>query len=188
MYMKKVFTILILSLLLYQPVMSQQPPMNKVITTTPHQQLTAGLALPLANFGETHYGGITFSYLRKQERFNNREPYQRKKTGWLAAASLSHYLGKKEKNEMIAYRYKGYSLLELSAGGAWYPDNNLDFSLRAGPALGYYNKIFRFTLSSILQGSYKIGPKTVITPGLTLLKETGSDAIWVTSIQLGIMF
>lgn len=186
--MKPAVTILSLSLFLLQPVMAQQPAMNKVKTITSHQQIMAGLALPLASFGETHSGGITFSYIRKQERFNNMEPYQRRKTGWLAAASLSHYLGKKENNGLITYKYKGYSLMELHAGAAWYPVNKLDFSLRAGPALGYYNKIFRFALSSYFQGSYSIGPKTVITPGLTLIKEAGSDALWVTSIQLGIMF
>lgn len=112
----------------------------------------------------------------------------RKKTDWLAAATLSHLLGKKEKMGAVSYQYKNYSLVELHGGIVWYPVNKLDVSLRTGPALGYYNTILRLTITGHLQGSYRLGPKTNITPGLAFAKEPGSDALWITSLQLGLLF
>ncbi len=186
--MKQVVFILFTELLLHQFVMAQQPDMQKVKTIIPHQQITTGLSIPLAAFGETHYGGITAGYIRNKARFNDNEPYQRKKISWLTAATLSHFISKKENNGTVAFRYKGYSLLELNAGAAWHPVNKLGLSLRAGPAIGYYHHILRFTFTSTLQGSYTIGPKKVITPGITFVKEPGSDALWVASLQLGLLF
>lgn len=186
--MNKCLTILAGYLLFGISVCAQLPAHTKIKEPRFHHVITAGPAIPLAGFSNTHFGGITTSYIRNMMKDHHSAVFKRKKTGWLTVASLSHYLGKNENNGLVSYRYKGYSVLELNAGAAWYPANKLDLSLRAGPALGIYNKIFRFTLTSTLQGSYKRGPKTVITPGLTLLKETGNDAVWVTSLQLGLVF
>ena len=128
------------------------------------------------------------SFIRSSGQYQTWEPYQRKKVGWLTAATVSHYLGKKETIGMTSFRYKNYSLIELNGGIVWFPVNKLDLSLRTGPALGYYNTVFRFSLTGHLQGSYQIGPKTNITPGLAFIKEPGSDALWIISLQLGLLF
>jgi len=117
-----------------------------------------------------------------------KEPAGPKKTGWIMAASLSHFPGKKETIGNGSYRYSGYSLLDLHGGLAWYPKQKISFLLRTGPGLGYYSKIFRFTITGQLQGSYAIGPKTRITPGFSFIKEPGSDALWSPSLQLGFLF
>lgn len=156
--------------------------------TAYHQLVTAGPAIPLAGFWETHYPGITVSYIRKMGRVSKNETFQRNKTAWIAGTSLSGYPGKKEISGQSSFRYRPYGLLELQGGIAWYPLKKIDFSFRAGPGLGYYNKIFRFTVSGQLQGSYAIGPKTIITPGCAFIREPGSDALWITSLQLGMLF
>ncbi len=154
-----------------------------------YQQLvTAGPAFPLTQFGETHYPGITASYMRKMDRFRNQDSIKRKKTGWIMATSLSHYVGKKEKTGQSSFRYHHYSLLELQGGITWSPLNKINFSLHTGPGMGYYNQTLRFTVTGHLQGSYAIGPKTIITPGCAFIRESGSDALWITSLQLGIVF
>lgn len=186
--MIRTLTIFVFKVLLIVPVVAQQPGMQKISQDPSRQRLSAGLSLPIASFGDTHYAGVTMSYTRLSAPYQTREPYQRKKTGWLTGATLSHYLGKKENRGLVSYRYKGYTLLELNAGAAWYPTPKLDFSFRAGPGLGYYNSVFRFTLTGHILCSYNIGPKTIITPGLALIRETGSDALWVTSLQLGYLF
>jgi hypothetical protein len=167
---------------------AQQPVVSKVKNVSYKSQVTAGPAIPFGGFSETHFGGITASYIRKQHNHRVKETLHPKKTDWLAAVSFSHFLGKKENIGAASYRYKNYSLLELNGGIAWYPVSKLDLSFRTGPALGYYNKVFRFTLNGQLQGSYRIGPKTNITPGLSFVKEPGSDALWISSLQLGLLF
>lgn len=186
--MKKPITIITACLILIQTGLAQQPVVSKIKTVSYLSQLTAGPAIAFGRFSETHYGGITASYIRNKYHHRKRASLHRPKTGWLAAASLSHYFGKKENTGLVSYRYKNYSLLELNGGAGWYPVKKLDLSLRAGPAIGYYNQTFRFTLTGHLQGSYQIGPKTNITPGLALIKEPGSDALWITSLQLGFRF
>lgn len=175
-------------MVLMQYGIAQQPVVSKVKSITYLQQLIAGPAIPLGQFHETHYGGITASYIRKQRNHRIKETLHPKKTDWLAAASISYFLGKKENNGTAFYRYKNYSLLELNGGIVYHPLNRLDMLFRTGPALGYYNRIFRFTITGHLQGSYRIGPKTNITPGVAFTKEPGSDALWITSLQLGLFF
>ncbi len=153
----------------------------------PHM-VTAGPAIPLAHFGDTHYPGLTASYIRITTRQKAGEPFKHKKTGWIAAASLSHYFGKKESIGQNRFRYKHYSLIDVQGGMTWQPLKKINLSLRTGPGLGYYNSIFRFTVNGQLQGSYSVGPKTIITPGCAFIKEPGSDALWITSLQLGLIF
>lgn len=186
--MRKQLTIVFFSLLLMQYGIAQQPVVSKVKNVSYKNQVTAGPVIPIGVFSETHFGGITASYIRKQSSQRVSRSLRPKKTDWLTAVSLSHFLGKKENIGAASYRYKNYSLLELNGGILWYPVSKLDLTLRAGPALGYYNKVFRFTLTGQVQGSYRIGPKTNITPGLSFVKEPGSDALWITSLQLGLLF
>ena len=121
-------------------------------------------------------------------KLKKKDPDGPKKTGWIMAASLSHFPGKKETIGNGSYRYSGYSLLDLQGGLAWYPVQKTGFLLSTGPGLGYYSKIFRFTITGQLQGSYAISPKTTITPGFSFIKEPGSDALWSPSLQLGFLF
>jgi len=178
----------LLALLLVQEGAAQLPVVAKVKPVIYQHLFTAGPAIPLASFGETHYPGITFSYIRNMDRFRKRDSFKRRKTGWITGASLSHYFGRKENTGPTSFRYRHYSLLEIQGGMNWAPLMQLNFSLRTGPGLGYYNRIFRFTVTGHLQGSYAIGPKTIITPGCAFIKEPGSDALWITSLQLGFLF
>ncbi len=186
--MRKLFTILIPALFLVQFSIAQPPAITILKPVSYDQLITAGPSLPLAQFGETHLAGITASYIRKKERFSQQEPYNRKKTGWITAASFSHFTGKKERINQTVFRYSHYSLLSLQGGLAWYALPKVNFLLHAGPGLGYYNQSFRFSVSGQLHGTYQIGPKTIITPGCALIKQPGSDALWFTSLQLGILF
>jgi hypothetical protein len=182
----RIFTLL--AFFLVQQGAAQSPVLAKVKPVIYRHLITAGTAIPLASFGETHYPGITSGYIRKMDRIRNQDSFKRRKTGWITAASLSHYFGRKENTGQSSFRYRHYSLLEIQGGMSWAPLEKLNFSLRTGPGLGYYNKIFRFTITGQLQGSYSIGPKTIITPGFAFLKEPGSDALWITSLQLGFLF
>ena len=186
--MRKVFTILIPALFQVQFSMAQPPAIAVLKPVSYNRLITAGPSLPLAQFGETHWAGITAIYIRKKERFNQQVPYNRKKTGWITAASFSHFAGKKERINQSAFRYSHYSLLSLQGGIAWYALPKINFLLHAGPGLGYYNQSFRFSVTGQLQGTYLVGPKTIITPGCALIKQPGSDALWFTSLQLGILF
>jgi hypothetical protein len=186
--MKFIFYILIPPLFLWQTVFAQQPVVTKVNSKTYRQQITAGPVFPLGTFSETHFPGITASYIRIMDKLKMKEPARLKKTGWVMAASISHFPGRKEIIGNGSYRYSGYSILDLQGGLGWYPEQKISFLLRSGPGLGYYSKIFRFTVTGQLQGSYTISPKTTITPGLSFIKEPGSDALWSPSLQLGILF
>ena len=186
--MSKLTTIIFFSLILIRNSHAQQPVVSKVKNVPYLNQLTAGPAIALGGFSETHYGGITVSYIRKLKQQATLESFHLQKSFWLAAASLSHHLGKKENTGLVSYRYKNYTVLELNGGFGWQADENLNLVIRTGPALGYYNRIFRFTYTGQLQGSYRTGPKTSITPGLAFIKEPGSDALWVTSLQLAFSF
>ena len=186
--MSKRLPIVLLSLILIRTGHAQQPVVSKVKPVHYLNQVTAGPAIALGGFSETHYGGITVSYIRIFRHQAIRERLHLPKTYWAAAASLSHHLGKKENTGLVTYRYKNYSLLELNGGFGWKPLEKLDLLLRAGPALGYYNRIFRFTYSGQLQTIFRTGPKTSITPVLSFIKEPGSDAVWVTSLQLACYF
>lgn len=182
----RIFPLLVLFLV--QKTAAQSPALVKIKPVIYQHLLTAGPAIPLASFGETHYPGITSSYIRKMDRFRNQDSFKRKKTGWITAASLSHYFGRKENTGQTSFRYRHYSLLEIQSGMNWAPLKQINISIRTGPGLGYYNRLFRFTFTGHLQGSYAIGPKTIITPGCALIKQPGSDALWFTSLQLGILF
>ena len=157
--MRKLFPILIPALFLVQFSIAQPPAITILKPVSYDQLITAGPSLPLAQFGETHL-----------------------------AASFSHFTGKKERINQTVFRYSHYSLLSLQGGLAWYALPKVNFLLHAGPGLGYYNQSFRFSVSGQLHGTYQIGPKTIITPGCALIKQPGSDALWFTSLQLGILF
>lgn len=186
--LKTVRILPLLALLLVQQGAAQQPALTKVTPVRFRHLITAGPAIPLAAFGETHNPGITSSYIRIMDQVRNLDLLKRRKTGWITAASLSHYFGRKENTGQTSFRYRQYSLLEIQAGMNWAPLEPLNFSLRTGPGLGYYNNIFRFTVTVHLQGSYAMSPKTIITPGCAFIKEPGSDALWITSLQLGFLF
>jgi hypothetical protein len=186
--MKFFFYIFCTSLFLQQPVIAQQPAVTKVKLVTYHNQVMAGPAFPVGQFGETHFPGITASYIRINRQTRTSEQAGQKKTGWIMASSLSHFFGKKESIGNGTFRYSGYSLLDLQGGIAWYPKQRVSFAVRTGPGLGYYKKVFRFTVTGQLQGSYTISPKITITPGCFVSKEPGSDVLWSPSLQLGFMF
>jgi len=186
--MRLFFILPVLFLLLRSSSAAQLPAVTKTAQAEKHQQLSAGFSFPTGSFAATHYPGITLSYNRNYGTERTASGARKRKSRWFSAAALSHFTGRKEAAGNGRFRYYGYSLLGLQGGIDWYPLKKTTLSFGTGPALGYYNNTLRFSLTGTVQGHYPLGKKTNITPGISFIKESGSDALWVTSVQLGFIF
>ena len=111
-----------------------------------------------------------------------------KKIGFTANSGVAYYFGKKESIGAGSYKYPAYIFLYAFAGAVYNAGKKIHFCLTAGPAAGIYSSNVQFNTGASLQCNYYISPKIAITPGLILMKETGSDAIWSGSLRAAMAF
>ncbi|MBI3139470.1 MAG: hypothetical protein HYZ15_12905 [Sphingobacteriales bacterium] len=186
--MRKKLLLVFLHCFLLLSLCAQQPLVQKLKIPVKNNRIFAGPSVPLGQFSSTHYPGITISYMRMPSRPVAEQGARGRKTGFASGGSLSHFWGKKEKAGSRDFRYPGYTVLELQGGLTWTPLNRGILFLAMGPGLGYYEGRFRFIAGAGIQGSYPLSPIINISPALSLIKEKGSDALWIASLKAGLRF
>ena len=147
-----------------------------------------GPALPLGNFSETHFGGISMQYSRSNNRFGIMKKNPSKKIGFTCNAGIAYYFGKEETIVSTTYQYPAYTFLHLYGGAIYNVSKKANISLTAGPALGLYNGTKAFNIGANLDASYYINKRIAITPGILLMKESGADPLWAASLKATILF
>ncbi|MBI5371406.1 MAG: hypothetical protein HZA79_05190 [Sphingobacteriales bacterium] len=186
--MKKNRFLLFVFCLLQQFLYAQQPVVQKLIIPVKKNRLSAGPSFPLGLFASTHSPGITISYIRIMGRPANEPATRRRETGFAFSSSLYHFFGRSERAGSSDFRYPGYSVLDLQGGLTWAPLSRGFFCLSLGPGLDCYGGHYRFIIAGGLQGSYPLSPKISIRPGLSFIKEPGTDALWIATIKAGMAF
>ena len=150
--------------------------------------IAAGINIPLGDFSNTHYGGFSTVYAWSKNRFGRLNSMPAKKIGFTANSGVAYYFGKKESIGAGSYKYPAYIFLHAFAGAVYNAGKKIHFCLTAGPAAGIYSSNVQFNTGASLQCNYYISPKIAITPGLILMKKTGSDAIWSGLLQAAVAF
>ena len=150
--------------------------------------IAAGINISLGDFSNTHYGGISTLYAWSKNRFGQLNSMPAKRIGFTGNSGIAYYAGSKESIGTGFYKYPAYTFLHAFAGAMYNAGKNVHFCLTAGPAAGIYNSTVQFNTGASLQCAYYISPKIAITPGLIMMKETGSDAIWSGSVSAAIAF
>ena len=164
-------------------VMAQATDINPKPPEGRSQAISFGIAIPLGNFAATHFGGLTVEYLWSKNRFRQPKTKPVKSFGFIATGGLVYYAGKKETISGYLYDYPGYFFLHAFGGMLYNPVKNGSVTLTAGPALGIYNGNTKFNIGSKLEVSHYISKKIAIGPGIILMKESGADPIWATSLK-----
>lgn len=150
--------------------------------------IAAGINISLGDFSNTHFGGFSTLYAWSKNRFGRLNSMPPKKIGFTGNSGIAYYVGKKETTGTGSYQYPAYIFLHVFAGAVYNAGKNVHLSLTAGPAAGIYNSNVQFNTGASLQCTYYISTKIAITPGLILMKETGSDAIWSGSLRAAMAF
>lgn len=185
--MKKSFALFLL--LLPASFCFSQTGFQKNLTPRGHRNLiTAGINISLGDFSNTHYGGFSTVYAWSKKRFGRLNSMPAKKIGFTGNSGIVYYAGRKETIGTGSYKYPAYIFLHAFAGAVYNANNNVHFCLTAGPAAGIYNSIVQFNSGASLQCTYYISTKIGITPGLIMMKETGSDALWSGSLRAAMAF
>lgn len=169
------FLILIFSILIFPEASAQN--------NHHYWKAEAALQLPVGLFGETHFPGASFAMDYGRIPFGQTDSTRpRQKTGLILRGALQHYLGKKVTVSNADFKYKGYSVLELSAGLGWNCRKNLQLVFSGGPALSYYRNNLRFNLGARAAANYFMHPQWGIGTAISVLKENGADPLAAVSI------
>lgn len=185
--MKKSFPLFLL-LFLTSFCFSQTDTEEKLNPGGKRNLIAAGITIPSGDFSSTHFGGFSTIYAWSNNRFGLLTTMPAKKIGFTANSGIAYYFGKKETIGTGSYQYPAYIFLHIYAGVIYNAGKKVNICLTAGPAAGIYNSNTQFNTGASLQCNYYITPKIAITPGLIMMKETGSDAIWSGSVSAAIAF
>jgi hypothetical protein len=150
--------------------------------------VSLGVNLPLGNFSSTHSIGAGANYSWSDHRFGGMDVKPVKPIGFTANGGVIYYFGKKETVSGYTYDYHSYIFIHAYAGAIYNPWRKGNIILTAGPALGIYNGHTQFNIGSSLEGSYYLHGKIAITPGIIMMKESGADPLWATSLKATIAF
>lgn len=186
--MKKIVVILLIVSLTVIKSSSQVPVITKVQTENNNSSIAAGPVFPLGNFSSTHLAGIGAEYAWSHNRFGKMHANLQKKIDFVATGGVAHYFGKKEKIGSGTFKYPGYTFLHMNAGIIYNLFRAGSICLTAGPGLGIYSGNTQFNISAVLRISYYVSPEIAITPGLVMMKETGSDPLYSASLKAAIFF
>ncbi len=186
--MKKIVVILFVVSLTGIKGSAQAPVITKVQAENNNSCIAAGPVFPLGNFSSTHLAGIGAEYAWSHNRFGKMHANFQKKNDFVAAGGVAHYFGKKEKIGAGTFKYPGYTFIHINAGILYNLFRAGSISLTAGPGLGIYSGNTRFNINTVLCIRYYVSPEIAITPGLVLIKETGSDPLYSASLKAAIVF
>jgi len=148
----------------------------------------ATIQLPVGLFGETHFPGASLAMEYGKIPFGRTDSTRsRKMTGLLLRTALHHYLGRQVTVSNADFKYKGYSVLELSAGLAWNCRKNLQLNFNGGPALSYYRNNLRFNLGARAAANYYFHEKWGMNTAVSVMKET-SKADPLLAVSIGTIY
>lgn len=150
--------------------------------------VTAGLAIPLHNFSNTHFGGLAVQYSISNYRFGLLKKKPLHLFGLTANSGAVYFLGKKEKIVSVNYHYPVYINFHIHGGIIYNPLNKMNFQLTAGPGLSLYNRTTRFTIGTGLEGNYFLNTKIALAAGFSLIKEPISDPLYYGSLRASYAF
>ena len=167
---------------------SQTGPEKKLNPGGKRNLIAAGITIPVGDFSSTHFGALNAVYAWSNNRFGLLTTMPVIKIGFTANSGIAYYFGRKETIGTGSYQYPAYIFLHIYAGAIYNAGKKVNICLTAGPAAGIYNSSTQFNTGASLQCNYYISPKIAITPGLIMMKETGSDAIWSGSVNAAIAF
>ncbi|MDZ4795382.1 MAG: hypothetical protein SGI83_13965 [Bacteroidota bacterium] len=176
---KKIFTFL-LTIFFILPVLSQTSTSKKTVSPGKDIAVSFGVNLPIGNFSSTHFIGMAVDVSPARHTFGLTRV---RKFIFTYNGGFAYYLGKKETVSGSPYKYPGYSFMHAFAGLLYNPIVKTSISLTAGPAIGIYNSTTRFTIGSKLAASYFVNSKIAVGPGIVIMKEFGSDPLWVVSVK-----
>lgn len=143
----------------------------------------ATIQLPVGLFEETHFPGASLAMEYGKIPFGRTDITRpRQKTGLLLRTALHHYPGKEVRVSNADFKYKGYSVLELSAGLAWNCRKNLQLNFSGGPALSYYRKTIRFNAGARGAANYYFQKNWGIGTAISVMKENAADPLLAVSI------
>ena len=140
--------------------------------------------VPTGNFSTTHFIGIAADYSPARHRFGL---LKLKRFALTWAGGAAYYFGKKISAIDYTYHYRSYIFIHVYGGILYKPAKKTNLVLYAGPGAGIYHGDWRFTFGSKLEMNYFINQHFGIAPGILLMKENGTDALWAASLK-GILF
>jgi hypothetical protein len=147
-----------------------------------------GINVPVGEFAETHFGGISLEYAWSHHRFGNLKALPKRIPGFTANGSIDYYFGKKETVAGNDYRYAGYIYLHVLGGAIYNPCKKINIALTAGPSVGIYKGNADAGLGVKLSVNYFFTDKIAFSPGIIFLKHNNAAALWVIGIRASYSF
>ncbi len=190
MYMKRYFHLIFL-LIFFQSIglCQEKESIKKQVPGGRSHGVSLGIQKPLGEFSETHGIGIGLLYAHSDHRFGRFEKMPAKKFGFTYEGGIAYYTGKQEKIGLVyTYDYPHFIYIHGYGGLIYNTCKNANARLVAGPALGLYDGVTRFNIGANLAIGYFPWERFGISPGISLLKEGGSNAIATATIQLQFIF
>lgn len=187
--MQKIFSLLISSGFFFLSCTAQQvDTMQKKIFPGEKNAVAAGIAIPLHNFSNTHFGGAAVQYSISNYRFGILKKKPLHILGLTANAGAACFFGKKEKIVSFDYRYPAYIHFHIHGGVMYNAGKKVNIQLTAGPGLSLYNETTRFTIGTGLEGNYFLNTRIAVTAGFAVMKESISDPLYSGSLRASYVF
>jgi hypothetical protein len=187
--MKHIIVTLVLTTSLFNFVKGQDTIKKKItLPAGKRNAISAGVALPMGNFSNTHFIGFEAGYMRSNRRFGQLKINPSKPLGLVAAAGGSNYLGKNEKLDSFTYAYANYMHVYIHGGIIYNPCRYGNIILILGPGMSFYNGTERFVFGVTLLASYYFSSKFSVSPGISAMKESISDPLWTGSLKMSYFF
>lgn len=140
----------------------------------------AGADKPLGIFNQTHLAGIQAGVYYSPGFTKARSSPQ---ITYILNSGFRYYLGKREMVSGYSYRYGGYTAWDFYGGALYKFRKPVRVSCMAGPALSLYRKNSRLNLGAALDLHWQLNARWGISPGVSLLKESGAAPLWAAGIK-----
>jgi hypothetical protein len=147
-----------------------------------------GINIPVGEFSETHFAGISLDYSWSKHRFGILKTLPEKVIGFIANGGIDYYFGKKETVAGYEYKYGSYTYLHAFGGIIYNPVKKGNISLMAGPTMGIYKGGSDIGFGVSWQGSYYFTQRIAFTPGILFMKHKEANALWAPFLRASYNF
>ncbi|MFI5128659.1 MAG: hypothetical protein ACHQFX_01660 [Chitinophagales bacterium] len=156
------------------------------ITNGKSNAASVGIDIPVGEFSQTHFAGITLGYSWSHHRFGVVAP--KKPIGFTANGGIGCYFGKRSLIAGYEYRYSNYIFLHAFGGALFNPGKKGYIALTTGVAAGIYKEAVHPGLGAKLGAGYLLTGMISLAGSFSFLKYKDASGLCSAGIRVEYSF
>lgn len=142
--------------------------------------VSAGMDLAIGGITGTHGLGFGLEFYRSKNLFGRLTSLPASSLGFIYGLTVDYLLGKKDSYDV---KYKSYGFIQACGGFVLNAGLNANIGLTAGPSASIYANSTLLGIGIRINGNFYLANRIGLSPSLLLLKQSGINTIWITSIK-----